>query len=269
MRSAITTLAIGMAVLAVPGDGATASNSTAAATSPVADVPVYGPDRAKPLADSSWTPFYSAKQVAQNAPVAQAPGAAAPPQPTGCTEPVDPYKNYACLDTYLGNDFFTRFYNYYRLEWGEGGPSADPSAEPSRRDPWPITPETVPPMPFTEWPTGALTSIGVTRPNSIDSPFMAALANTSVGQVLQDAHVQLYGWIDPGINLISNSTRPGGNFPISYTYTPNTVQLDQAVLYFERLPDTVQTDHIDWGFRLSGIYGENYRYTQSSPRILK
>ncbi len=63
MRSVITTLAIGMAVLAVPGAGATAqtSNSTAAATSPVADVPVYGPDRAKPLADSSWTPFYSAK----------------------------------------------------------------------------------------------------------------------------------------------------------------------------------------------------------------
>ena len=30
----------------------------------------------------------------------------------------DPYKNYACLDPYLGNDFFSRFINYYRLEWG-------------------------------------------------------------------------------------------------------------------------------------------------------
>jgi Putative beta-barrel porin-2, OmpL-like. bbp2 len=39
------------------------------------------------------------------------------------------------------------------------------------------------------------------------------------------------------------------------------VQLDQAVLYIERLPDTVQKDHIDWGFRLAPIYGENYRYT--------
>ncbi len=29
----------------------------------------------------------------------------------------------------------------------------------------------------------------------------------------------------------------------------------------ERVPDTVQTDHIDWGFRLSGLYGETYRYT--------
>ena len=35
------------------------------------------------------------------------------------------------------------------------------------------------------------------------------------------------------------------------------------MLYLERTPDTVQTDHIDWGFRLSAIYGENYRYTTS------
>jgi hypothetical protein len=28
----------------------------------------------------------------------------------------DPYKNYSCLDSYLGDDFITRFVNYYRLE---------------------------------------------------------------------------------------------------------------------------------------------------------
>jgi hypothetical protein len=33
------------------------------------------------------------------------------------------------------------------------------------------------------------------------------------------------------------------------------------VVYFERLADTVQTDHVDWGFRFSKIYGENQRYT--------
>ena len=53
----------------------------------------------------------------------------------------------------------------------------------------------------------------------------------------------------------------GGNAPAAYGYNPNTVQLDQAVLYIERLPDTVQKDHVDWGFRLAPIYGENYRYT--------
>ena len=41
------------------------------------------------------------------------------------------------------------------------------------------------------------------------------------------------------------------------------LQLDQTVIYIERTPDTVQTDHADWGFRLSAIYGENYRYTTS------
>jgi hypothetical protein len=30
----------------------------------------------------------------------------------------DPYLDYKCLDAYLGNDFFTRFYRYYALEWG-------------------------------------------------------------------------------------------------------------------------------------------------------
>src|SRR5208337_4852335 len=44
-------------------------------------------------------------------------------------------------------------------------------------------------------------------------------------------------------------------------YTPNLVQLDQAVIYVERVPDEVQQDHIDWGFRVSGIYGENYRFS--------
>src|SRR6202000_469762 len=44
-------------------------------------------------------------------------------------------------------------------------------------------------------------------------------------------------------------------------YNPNRIQLDQAVIYAERVPDTVQTDHIDWGFRVSAIYGVDYRYT--------
>src|ERR1700722_11557353 len=90
----------------------------------------------------------------------------------------DPYKNYSCLDSYLGDDFFRRFVNYYRLEWGHDGPPVDPKAPPSRRDYWPPTPQTTPPMPFTEWPYGGTTPIGVTRPGSADSPLMAALGNT-------------------------------------------------------------------------------------------
>jgi hypothetical protein len=116
-------------------------------------------------------------------------------------------------------------------------------------------------MPFTEWPYGATTSIGVSLPNSVDSPLMASISNTSLGNWLQDKHIQIYGWINAGGNLSTNNVKPGGNAPMAYMYTPDRVQLDQIVLYVERVPDTVQTNHVDWGFRLSGLYGENYRYT--------
>ncbi|MGK7055805.1 outer membrane beta-barrel protein [Bradyrhizobium sp. 1050_B9_N1_2] len=172
----------------------------------------------------------------------------------------DPYKNYACMDSYLGQDFMTRFINYYRLEWGHEAAPSDPKAAASRRDGWPATPQSIPPMPFTEWPYGGATAIGVTRPNSVDSPLMNAMSNTAVGQWMNDAHIQVYGWVNAGGNLSNNTVR-GGNSLAAYDYNPNTVQLDQAVVYIERLPDTVQKDHIDWGFRIAPIYGENYRYT--------
>jgi len=183
----------------------------------------------------------------------------APATATSC----DPYSNYSCLDSYLGDDFLTRLYRYYELEWGHDGPPSDPKAPPSRRSDavWPPTPESTPPMPFTEWPYGGTTAIGVTRPNSADSPLMVALGNTRLGTAMNDAHIQVYGWVEPGANISTNSVKPGGNAPAGYDYTPNTVQLDQAVLYIERLPDTVQNDHFDWGFRVSGIYGVDYRYT--------
>jgi hypothetical protein len=180
--------------------------------------------------------------------------------PAGCTGAVDPYKNYACLEAYLGTDFMSRLVNYYRLEWGHEAPPVDPKAPPGSRADWPPTPQSIPPMPFTEWPYGGTTNLGVTRPSSVDSPLMAALGNTSAGQWMNDNHIQIYGWIDPGGNL-STSTVRGGNAPAAYSYNPNNLQLDQAVIYFERLPDTVQKDHIDWGFRIAPIYGENYRYT--------
>jgi hypothetical protein len=177
--------------------------------------------------------------------------------------PCDPYLNYSCLDAYLGDDFATRFFRYYQLEWGKGVAPADPKAPPSRRSDadWPATPQSAPPMPFTEWPYGGSQSIGVTRPSSVDSPLMVALGNTQLGHAMNDAHIQVYGWVAPGGNISSNTVKPAGNAPAAYDYTPNTVQLDQAVIYVERLADTVQNDHFDWGFRFSALYGVDYRYT--------
>jgi hypothetical protein len=183
------------------------------------------------------------------------------PAKINCKAPDAPYKDYSCLDEYLGDGFFERLVNYYRLELGHEVAPADPKAPPSRRDGWPGTPQSNPPMPFSEWPYGGTQSLGVQRPSATDSPLMVALANTGVGKLMADSNIQVYGWINPGANISTNGVTPGGNFPAAYAYTPNTATLDQAVVYIERVPDTVQTDHIDWGFRMSGIYGENYRYT--------
>ena len=175
----------------------------------------------------------------------------------------DPYKNYSCLDAYLGDGILERFFNYYKLEWGQGAAPTDPKAPPARIEGWPRTPATVPPLAYTEWPTGATTSIGVTRPNSADSPFMNAIANTDAGKWLTSNNIQIYGWVNGGFDLSTNPAGKGANSPVAYTYSSNAAYLNQAVLYIERLPDTVQTDHIDWGFRLSGLYGTDYRYTNS------
>ena len=180
---------------------------------------------------------------------------------TAAQKSCDPYKDYSCLNSYLGEDVFTRIINYYGLEYGESSAPSDPNAPPSRRDGWPATPQSTPPMPFTEWPYGGSQNLGVTRPSAVDSPLMVGIANTGIGRWMTDNNLQLYGWVNGGFNVSSNRQKPGGNAPIGYAYTPNTAQFDQAVLYLERVPDTVQKDHIDWGFRISALYGETYRYT--------
>jgi hypothetical protein len=193
------------------------------------------------------------------APVTRAADAPAAPAAASC----DPYKDYSCLDKSLGTGIWERLVNYYALEWNQPGPPTDPKAPPTRRDGWPTTPQTTPPMPFTEWPYGGEDLMGVTTPNSVDSPLMTAIANTAVGQWMSDHHFQTYGWINVGANISSSTVKPGGNSPAAYAYNPDEVTLDQFVWYWDRFPDTVQKDHLDWGMRLSAIYGTNYRYTTS------
>src|SRR6185437_51107 len=49
--------------------------------------------------------------------------------------------------------------------------------------------------------------------------------------------------------------------PLSYNIYANRLVLDQAVICLERLPDTVQTSRVDFGFRLIALYGTDYRFT--------
>jgi hypothetical protein len=77
---------------------------------------------------------------------------------------------------------------------------------------------------------------------------------------LKENDIRIYGWVNPSVNASSSNN---SNIPLSYNIVPNQVELDQLVLRVERQPDTVQTAHMDWGFRLSNLYGIDYRYTTS------
>ncbi|MGA2256159.1 MAG: outer membrane beta-barrel protein, partial [Thermoguttaceae bacterium] len=77
------------------------------------------------------------------------------------------------------------------------------------------------------------------------------------GQWWKDTRCTLDGWIEGGANLSSAKLT---NTPAAYWIVPNSVQLDQAVLRFQRTCDTVQTDHWDFGFKSILLYGMDYRY---------
>ena len=90
------------------------------------------------------------------------------------------------------------------------------------------------------------------------------------GKAWKDSRFTIYGWIEPGGNISTSNlgfnklSGTGGNYPAAYSYEPDTIQLDQAALYFERTPDEIQRDHFDWGFRVATLYGTDYKYTFSN-----
>ena len=217
--------------------------------------------------------------AAVNADAADTPVSTAPAPATPAATPVaDAPASYTvdAVDRWLGPNPLTRFTRYYELETGHNVAPTDPNAPPAEKPGWPPIPESTPPMPFTDWPYGGTTMLGDNRSASVDSPLMVAVEHTAVGKLLNQANVQVYGWVDVGGNLSSSAKTNCGsaagaqggcnynvNSPAAYDYNANTIQLDQAVLYVERTPDTVQTDHLDWGFRFSAIYGTDYHYTTS------
>lgn len=75
---------------------------------------------------------------------------------------------------------------------------------------------------------------------------------------LKNNDIRISGWINPSGNL---STSNNSNTPESYNLVPNSVQLQQLVLKIQRTPDTVQRDHVDYGFCLTNLFGVDYRYT--------
>jgi hypothetical protein len=124
-----------------------------------------------------------------------------------------------------------------------------------------------PPFPGSEYQGYPL--LGVPASTTV-YPFMEAVYGGPYGQEIKESRIKLEGWA----TMFGNwSQAKNSNVPTSYWINPNRIGLDQLVFKLERLPDTVQTDHIDWGFRSIGLYGQDYRYTTAggwgSAQLLK
>ncbi len=104
------------------------------------------------------------------------------------------------------------------------------------------------PFPTSDWDGAPLVGSDATAPNY---PLQKALGITK-------SKVKIYGWIDAGGDISSSKH---SNAPTSYDIVPNSVLLDQIGLKFDKQPNTVQTDHIDYGFLVTTIFGTDYRYT--------
>jgi Putative beta-barrel porin-2, OmpL-like. bbp2 len=196
----------------------------------------------------------------------------------GARPPVDPAVVPAQLSNYLGysyqnisniqvgseadRGFLRRLVDAYKDEPATPTPP-DPGAPPSRRgfD----APFQAPPMPFSDF-IGP--NIGVNDTSVF--PLMEALYKGPNGKFWKDSRLKIYGWSDPSYNA---STSRNSNFPLSYNIAPNSLQMSQQIVIVERTLDTVQTDHVDWGFRATNLYGIDYRFTTAkgyfSNQLLK
>jgi hypothetical protein len=152
--------------------------------------------------------------------------------------------------------FWNRLAKAYADDWHDrtpGGPDPGFRGYPA--------PESDPPYPFTVWPCGGSPVIG--QPSQTPPPLMQALYNGPNGDAWKASNIQIYGWANTGFNVSTSDRGRFANAPAAYSQIPDSIQLDQLTLYVEKVPDTIQTDHFDWGFRFTNIYGLDYRFTTS------
>jgi hypothetical protein len=153
-----------------------------------------------------------------------------------------------------GGHFFRRFIKAYCDEFTKKKEGEEEPERPRRALP---SPWSSPPFPGSEYQGYPI--IGVPPPDTV-YPFMKAVygANTPLTDAIKDSRIMFSGWVTSSGNW---STAKQSNVPASYWIVPNRYELDQLVFKLERYPDTVQTDHIDYGFRFVALYGLDYRYT--------
>ena len=198
------------------------------------------------LAVISLTVLYQVSLLAQGAP--DAPQSAQTTPDTSVAKPL-----FAPTDS-----FFTRMGKAYIADWTGTAPS-DANAPKRRGTPAPIS---SPPFPAADWPIGGTQEIGA--PDYQTYMLQQAIDKDSI----KLSRVKWYGYAAIGANGSTNNRGNASkgipaNFPSAYDEYPNTIVLDQFALYTERLADTTQTDHFDWGFRITNLYGQDYRFTTS------
>jgi Putative beta-barrel porin-2, OmpL-like. bbp2 len=225
--------------------------TASAAASEAADQPtaptlvLYTPDASDHALDADGNLIASSSSAAS--PDAQSAAPAAGQSPVAATPSLD-------------NGFFHRLGRAYVADWSGNGPATAVPQEPRRGTPAPIF---SPPYPSSDWPIGGTPLIGA--PDGQTYPLMQAVnENKSVNKI--------YGWIEVGANGSTNNKTNAGkgipsNFPSAYDEYANTIQMDQAALYFERLPNTAQTQHFDWGYRATALYGVDYRFTTAKGML--
>ncbi len=189
------------------------------------------------------------------------PGTASPPVPPGTSspptaKPVAANSTDGLLLRFLGN-FFNGSQDIPDSVWPySSGPSSELRKFPA--------PQNSPPFPYGEFQIGGTPTIGDRNEQTV-YPLMKALFDGPDGQWWKDSRVFLSGWVEFGGNASTSSNQPGnnmyGNAPYLYDQVPNSLNLHQFDFHAIRLPDTYQTDHIDWGFRVDALYGQDYRFT--------
>jgi len=144
--------------------------------------------------------------------------------------------------------FWGRWAEFYREDW-DGDAAKAAAAAPAAARRGVASPLDSTPFPSADWSYGGSPTIGEADGNVY--PLMTALDGAK-------RRTKVYGWVAPSGNVSTSRDR---NAPETNDIYSNRVELDQMVVYVERLPDSVQRDHVDWGFHLTGFYGTDYRST--------
>jgi hypothetical protein len=146
-------------------------------------------------------------------------------------------------------NFFQRLFAAYHDDWFPS-PTAVAAPAPERRG-YPAPLDSTP-FPSGDYSVGGTPTIGA--PDTQTYPLMQAINENK-------SRTKIYGWFNNGFDVSTSNKGDGANSPAAYYYNPNRIIPDQEVLYIERLPNTVQTEHFDYGFRFAQLWGQDYRYT--------